>query len=91
MSNPYKENILRGAAWLDENVPGWRAQIDVDILNMNNYIYCIIGQLDIDENTPTETDEYALLSEKKELGFYADDCKILTDGWIQYLMMGAVA
>lgn len=42
----YTEQIKRGAAWLDENVPGWENRIDRVTLDMKYQDMCIFGQLD---------------------------------------------
>lgn len=34
-----------GAALLDKRYPGWEAEIDLDILEMNSCDHCVLGQL----------------------------------------------
>lgn len=38
-------NAVRGAALLDERLPGWRAEIDVDRLDLGNTCNCVLGEL----------------------------------------------
>jgi hypothetical protein len=40
---PY-DAVARGAALLDEKVPGWRERIDVEKLYMEQPLHCIVGQ-----------------------------------------------
>lgn len=41
----YLETAVRnGAAWLDENHPGWETKIDLSELNMVSCSSCVIGQ-----------------------------------------------
>jgi len=39
------KTVERGAALLDERLPGWDAEIDVENLNMSNACDCVFGQL----------------------------------------------
>lgn len=39
------ENVQRGIAWLDENVPNWVSRIDLTIFNMRSAYACVLGQL----------------------------------------------
>lgn len=39
------EAVARGAALLDEKVPGWWRVIDLDALDMGNCTQCMLGQL----------------------------------------------
>ena len=43
-SYPYEARILRGAALLDEERPGWRGHIDLHNLDMGYSPYCVLGQ-----------------------------------------------
>ena len=36
--------VAAGAAWLDENFPGWEREIDLGTLNLNDCQECICGQ-----------------------------------------------
>lgn len=40
-----EERVAAGAALLDTKVPGWRDRIDMDILDLDSTVCCIIGQL----------------------------------------------
>lgn len=39
------ERVAAGAKLLDDKLPGWRARIKPDMLNMSSCHYCILGQL----------------------------------------------
>ena len=47
----YRENVQRGIAYLNDNVPGWFNRIDLDILDLNSCSKCIKGQLDLPDST----------------------------------------
>lgn len=38
-------NVARGAAWLDENFPGWERRVDLSILDISDPALCICGQV----------------------------------------------
>ena len=40
-----KALVAAGAAVLDAHRPGWRAQVDVSILDMEDDTFCVLGQL----------------------------------------------
>lgn len=40
-----RRRVARGAAFLDEHVPGWYASVDLDNLIMNDPNSCVIGQV----------------------------------------------
>lgn len=44
MSTP-RERVARGAALLDERVPGWERAVNLDYLAMQSKCHCVIGQL----------------------------------------------
>lgn len=37
--------VARGAAWLDENMPGWEQKVDLAKLDLYNCLQCILGQV----------------------------------------------
>lgn len=39
------ERVARGAALLDEQRPGWAAEIDLTVLDLSHACRCILGQL----------------------------------------------
>lgn len=46
MTSPdYAARAAAGAAFLDERIPGWAARISLDLLDMSNCEWCILGQL----------------------------------------------
>jgi hypothetical protein len=62
-------NVQRGAAFLDEHVPGWRAHVDPYTLDLSYCRQCVLGQVFGDYN-----DGVALLGltheDAQRLGFY---------------------
>lgn len=40
-----RERIEAGAAWLDEVKPEWRDLIDLDVLDVGDGRYCVLGQV----------------------------------------------
>lgn len=40
-----EERVARGAAWLDETLPGWERRIDLAQLNLANACRCVLGQI----------------------------------------------
>lgn len=52
----FAANARRGAAWLDEHVPGWANKIDQTTLNLNSSDSCVLGQLSRYQLTPSWTD-----------------------------------
>lgn len=40
-----RECTVRGAALLDERLPGWHEKIDLDDLELNDITRCVLGQL----------------------------------------------
>lgn len=40
-----RENVARGAAWLDSARPGWQWDIDPATLNLNDDRRCVLGQV----------------------------------------------
>lgn len=44
MNEDIKLAVKKGAAWLDENHPGWEQRIDLSKLHMNRCESCVIGQ-----------------------------------------------
>lgn len=43
----FRPYVQRGAALLDERVPGWADAVDVDVLQLENSRSCVVGQLAI--------------------------------------------
>lgn len=39
------ERVARGAALLDERVPGWETKINVRELRLGSCVHCVLGQL----------------------------------------------
>jgi hypothetical protein len=52
----YQQEIERGAAWLDENEPGWERRIDVGKLRLQDCSVCVLGQTFLEQ---AQTDGYA--------------------------------
>jgi hypothetical protein len=45
---PLWQRVEAGAAWLDENMPGWVDVIDLDTLDLASGCSCVLGQLAAD-------------------------------------------
>jgi hypothetical protein len=45
MSTTIPANVERGAAFLDEHVPGWEKKVDIEVLSLANPSYCVLGQV----------------------------------------------
>ena len=45
MPDHYIDRVARGAALLDEHLPGWTDEIDLDDLDLENPCLCVLGQV----------------------------------------------
>lgn len=45
MANDMNEAVRRGAAFLDGHIPGWRARVNADRLDMSGRRKSVLGQL----------------------------------------------
>lgn len=45
MTETVQERVARGAAWLDEQKPGWEDLIDFDTLDLSSCSLCVVGQV----------------------------------------------
>jgi hypothetical protein len=45
MSTRIPANVRRGAALLDERLPGWRGRVSVSTLDLGNECKCVVGQV----------------------------------------------
>jgi hypothetical protein len=41
----YEQKIAQGVAYLDEKVPGWWDKVDLDTLELDSCVKCVLGQL----------------------------------------------
>jgi hypothetical protein len=46
IENMFKEEVAQGAAWLDQNRPGWEFKLDLAELNLSSAHTCVLGQID---------------------------------------------
>jgi hypothetical protein len=46
IAQPYQQDVAKGAAWLDENRPGWEFKLDLAELNLSSAQTCVLGQID---------------------------------------------
>lgn len=84
-------NVIRGAEFLDENLPGWDKKIDVARLNIGSSCNCVLGQLSKRGETYTRYVNVAKRlgldpfgSEVMKLGFMTwgrQTSEGLTQGW----------
>ena len=49
--NKYQEQIANGVKLLDAKVPNWETEIDLHILNLQQFDRCVLGQLGHNRNT----------------------------------------
>ena len=80
-------NVERGAAMLDERLPGWRDHVDPDTLELEGECDCVLGQL---FGGYTEGEELLGLSttESRRLGFLVygrQTWDALNSGWLRVL------
>lgn len=79
----YAERIERGAAFLDEKVPGWRDRIDLDVLDIGDCDRCILSQLEAWSVAPHAEAAHGFDLPLGEIGIegYAP----LTEEWRSYI------
>lgn len=53
----FKDQVERGATWLDKHVPGWPLLVDFETVNMASPKLCIAGQVFADQIPEGMTDE----------------------------------
>ena len=87
MSNRIPTNVRRGAAFLDERLPGWRKRIRLDELDLSSGCNCVLGQT---LGGYDEGKELLGLSEREveRYGFWRhgrQSFESLTEGWRKVL------
>jgi hypothetical protein len=65
---PYQQIVTKGIALLDEQQPDWRDRINWETLDLGESRFCIIGQLNDGEFSPT-----AFLNQHDNNNFESDD------------------
>lgn len=91
MTDSIEARVARGAAWLDENEPGWERRVEVNELRMKDGCRCVLGYVfreDAQEgaygndgfNYAVESNRY-LYDHTAELGF---DCYCSEDSEYGY-------
>ncbi|KXK63382.1 hypothetical protein AWW66_03450 [Micromonospora rosaria] len=40
-----QDRVTAGVAWLDQHHPGWADRIDVDVLDLDDSLSCVLGQV----------------------------------------------
>lgn len=73
------ERVAAGAAWLDQNRPGWDDRIDLTRLILSSPCQCILGQLDGDYDQVPEIASGEI--DPLALGFNADPRSAGTGRW----------
>lgn len=80
-------NVQRGAAWLDENKPGWESKMDLENFYMSDGSRCVAGQVFREEAGEDESG-YDLLMDKHgshfvmEHGFVSSEHR---NDWVQQI------
>jgi hypothetical protein len=65
--------VCRGVAFLDEHIPGWEKQIDLDTLDLNATDRCVLAQLWLAEHPRTRQRTYAFSRMVKALRLSEED------------------
>lgn len=95
----YAENVKRGIEWLDANVKGWRAKIDIGWLNLSDDYDCVLGQIfgnyddaidcfgldDLDDVDFRIHLGFTIDSDEFDLDEYDEQFKLLTNEWKKQL------
>lgn len=84
-----EERVELGAAWLDENRPGWLDRIDLDTLSVEHCDLCILGQIYGDYCDAPDEAKYASIGDatpSRDRGFNAysgrdEEYEALTVEW----------
>lgn len=79
-----------GAAWLDARSPGWWRRIDLNTLDMESNVECVLGQLN-GGFVKVMADQRLSRAQLSELGFICKSgepcyCSRLTDGWKEVIV-----
>ena len=97
MMQTIDERVAKGAAWLDEEHPGWRENIDPEILDMTSCLSCILGQVYENYWWSPITKRWTDADDRKAaaMGFNIDfnltgdeveaEFKLLTESWLREL------
>lgn len=89
----YREEIVRGAAYLDKVRPGWRDQINLDTLDLGMCTTCVLGQLagGKESDWATVLDSFSITfgEDEHDLGFNlwgeGEAWGTLTEEWREYI------
>lgn len=100
MSETIEARVARGAAWLDQNEPGWERRVDLAKLELQDSCRCVLGQVfaeQAEQQTPGldgywwAERYYWIVSERsKAHGFVRDveageEWSVLDEAWIELL------
>lgn len=81
--------VQAGAAWLDDNVDGWRGSVDVNTLDMESPCNCVLGQLRGEYFDACEELRIDYFEDGWRLGFLPydepGDTNVLRELWIEEL------
>jgi hypothetical protein len=80
MSDSIEAQVARGAALLDEKLPGWDQRIDLDNLDLGNKCNCVLGQ-EFDDDDAVGPLEFGYDAGLREL-FAGDDDKAVDHGFL---------
>lgn len=77
-----QDNVARGAAWLDTEVPGWAERIDLSTLDLRSSSRCVAGQLFGNPDNPNPFQHgYAVMMDRLREQGCEDDRPDVTYGF----------
>lgn len=83
MSDSIEARVARGAAWLDENHPGWERRIDLADLQLSSSCRCVLGQLFGDfHDAPVSLEPYT-----EPFGNWAQACGFTCGAWSEHVVL----
>lgn len=89
----FKQEIEKGAEFLDERAPGWEKKIKPDTLNLGSGCDCILGQVFGDYTKGWKKLKLDTVEKRADLGFTLTDAgpfSLLTREWLAYLANRAI-
>jgi len=83
----YEQDIARGVAVLNRQLPEWRATVDVELLDLSSTNRCVVGQalgvVDVIKTVPTDVSWYDALEQLGAPGIKAHWGTAETIEWVE--------